>query len=357
MKTLVFSALAVIGISLAAGAQDRLTYNFDGRIGVGWLDTETVDGQPAGFRYRGSVIRTEGHGQLDFAVADGFHLGAAARISIQKGQSGNYDTVSSEGDSVNTGAKFDDESIDLAVYVSAQPITISYGKMETAFDFATMEIEHGGSILDGGNAVWLNLGSGEGSLGFRGGLRDGPEEGPDYKTVRADLNLGDFTVSASSSRATSVFGTSLSVESAGAIWRREIEGGTVFVGAGTERGPDDRFHSASLGFEFEKVKVVFSRIHRKPLDVSDRTLAAYDTTFFGSSLSYDFGRVAFGVAIAHQDINPKGANVFAGQARALWASWDLRSNVTTHFEISDSEYIYSGGDDTEKASFSVALEF
>jgi hypothetical protein len=368
MKTLVFSALAVIGMSFAAGAQDRLTYDFEGRIGLGWLDSETVDGRPAGFRYQGYVLRAEGNGRLDVPFGDRFHFGVVARASLKRGQQTNYDKVSPVGISVNSGAKFDDADVDLAFYVAAQAVTFSYGEMETAFDFATLEIEHGGSILDGGSAVWLNIGDGAGSLAYRNQPGSaGPSERTDYATLRADVELGDFRLSASTSSATSItsfLDAPTSVESVGLMWQREVKDGSIFVGGGHERGPVDTFDSVSLGFKIDGVNFVVSRIHRTPLVLTGDPRgvpAAYDTTFFGSSISYDFGRYTLGVAIANQGINPLGDPVFEGQARALWGSWQVTQSVSAHFEVSESNYPYGGdfggGDDARMASFAVALEF
>jgi hypothetical protein len=339
----------------SALCQDNLTVQFDGRAGSGRLSQETIDAFGRGFDYGGSVFRLEGIGRLEFAASENFRIGAVARLMFQKGQDPNYGRLI---DFAPRGQahEFDANELDLAAYVAASGVTLSYGEMESAFDFATLEIPQGNSIIDGGNAAWLNLGSAEGSLGYSGAVDTG-QWNPDFRTLRGDVSLGEFLFSASTSRGTSFFGQPLKVDAAGIVWQREGEQGSVRIGAGWDRGPEFDFRSFSFGLRVEGLNFVVSKIHRDPLVISSGITAAYDTTFTGFSLSYDFGDWTVGLARSSQKVNPRGDQVFAGKAKALWVSWDARENVSVDFELSESDYRVQSGRDTHKASLAVALEF
>jgi hypothetical protein len=224
--------------------------------------------------------------------------------------------------------------------------------METAFDLATREIEQGSALLDGGNAVWMNLGDGAGSAGARRYPTSGPVESPELRTVRLDWQLGEFTLSASRSKGTNAGGGDVEVDALGAIWRHEFDKTTLFVGAGYDKGPMDRFNSFSFGFTSGGLNVVINRIHRTPL-VFNRTEPDFDTSYDGLSLSYDFGDVTLGMAHSSQKSNIGG--VLTGKARAVFASWQVREDLVMDFEFSESDYL--SGDDTRKASIAVAMEF
>lgn len=341
----------------AAQAQDALTYSFDGRVGFGYLDHESKQEAGSGFlgyRYEGFVLRTQGTGRVDLALSDTLHLGAVAQVSFQRGDQGNFDRITPGGITENGGSEFGGTDLDLAVYAAVSPVTISYGKMDSAFDFATTDIRNGGSIIDGGNAVWMNIGDGSGSLGDRSEQSSGPAESPDYRTLRADVTLGEFTLAASTSRGTRS-GTSVKVNAAGIVWKRELEDTTIFVGAGYDRGPNDSFNSLSFGMTHNGLNFEVSRIHRKPLVVSSGITASYDVIFLGSSVSYDLGSVTLGLAAARQET--RGEQVFAGYSRALWASWEARENLNVDFELSENDYRISTGNDTRKASLAVSLDF
>ena len=354
----VLGIVAVAGlIGGAAEAQDALSYSFEGRAGLGYLSQRTESGNETGFAYEAPVLAVEGTGRIEFQPTDLLRFGALARVQWQKGRESNYDRLTPVGPFEGAGAKFGGTELDMAVYAAVSVVTLSYGDMETAFDRATREIAQGDSILDGGNAVWLNIGDGAGSGGFRDGLSSGPGKGPDLRTLRADVQLGDFTLSASRSNGQPTFGPEIRVDAAGLTWEHEFDGATLFAGIGYDKGPLDRFRSFSLGATAAGFNLILGRIHREPLVVNSGFTAAYDTTFRGASLSYDFGDFTLGMAKSSQDIRPFADAVFEGKARAIFASWQARDNVSVDFEYSKSEYRVVSGDDTRKASIAVALEF
>ena len=182
-------------------------------------------------------------------------------------------------------------------------------------------------------------------------------KGPDLRTLRADVQLGEVTLSASRSKGTTTSGSDITVDAAGLIWQHEINETSFFLGLGYDKGPLDRFRSVSLGVTSHGFNLVLGRIHREPLVVTSGLTAAYDTTFKGASLSYDFGNLTLGVAKSSQDIRPFADAVYEGTAQAVFLSWQARENATVDFEYSESDYRIGSGDDTRKASLSVALDF
>lgn len=354
----VFRCIALVTFSVStAAAQEALTYSFDGRAGAGYLSQTTGNDLGTGFEYKGPVLRIEGTGRVEFGVTETLSFGALARVSLELGRGSNYDRLTPVGPIEGGGKEFGGTNLDLAVYASLPGVTLSYGDMETSFDLATREIEQGSSILDGGNAVWMNIGDGAGSGGNRGDLFLGPGEGPDLRTLRADVQLGEVTLSASRSTGTTTFGTEIVVDAAGLIWQHDIDETSFFLGVGYDKGPQDRFRSVSLGVTSHGFNLVLGRIHREPLVVTSGLTAAYDTTFKGASLSYDFGNLTLGVAQSSQDIRPFADAVFEGKAQAVFLSWQARENATVDFEYSQSDYRIGSGDDTRKASLSIALDF
>jgi hypothetical protein len=349
--------IAVSGLCFSqAFAQDALTYDFGGRVGIGWLNQETVDPDGRGFTYDGLVVALNATGSLEFGIADDFSVGAIARLSLEKGEHSTYDRWDSSSGPARMGHEFGTSEVDLAAYVTAHQLTVSYGDMETAFDHATLEVQHGNSVIDGGNALWMNIGDAAGSLGLRNNVDTGQWR-PDFKTLRADIAVGEFTFSASTSKAATLFGTTIKAEAAGLVWQRQDEQGSIRVGAGWDHGPEDRFSSLSVGLQRGGFDFVLSRIHRDPLDNRPGTRAAYDTTFTGMSLSYDFGGYSLGFARSEQYVNPRGDQVYAGKAHAVWASWITPNNVSVNFELSKNDYNYASYRETRKASLSIALEF
>lgn len=355
MRT-VFGLMAVAGFAgWSAQAQEALSYSFSGRAGLGYLSHSTRSELGTGFEYKGPVLRVEGTGRIEVQAMEDLQFGAIARMSFEKGTTANYDRLTPAGPVQGGGDEFGGTDLDLAVFAALPRVTLSYGDMETAFDYATQEIGTGASILDGGNAVWMNIGDAAGSAGDRGYPGLGPVTSPDLRTLRADVQLGEITVSASRSEGTTRSGADINVDAAGLVWRHEFEGTSILFGVGYDKGMMDRFRSFSFGLTSGGFNVVMNRIHREPIVINSGITVTYDTTFDGLSLSYDFGDVTLGVAHSSQDRS--GDGVFEGKARAVFASWQARENIAVDFEYSQSDYRISSGDDVRKASVAVALEF
>lgn len=352
------NSLVCIMICSALGtsvfAQDALTYSFDGRIGLGYLREETARPFGDGYQYKGPVAKVELTGRAEVSVFEDLRFGALGRFSYLRGDQSTYDRTSLGVLTGASGSDFGGSETDLAVFAALPIVTLSFGDMETAFDLATREVEQGGSLVDGGSAVWMNLGDGAGSAAPRGGFSGGgPSQGPDLRTLRLDLHVGELTFSASRSKGETSSGIEVEVDAAGAIWRHEVDAVTLFVGAGYDEGTFDRFNSLSFGFTSGGLNVVVNRIHRTPI-IINRAEPDFDTTYDGFSLSYDFGNVTLGMANSSQSDIRSG--VFKGTAKAVFASWDARENVSVDFEFSESNYT-GGGDNTQKASIAVAMEF
>lgn len=353
-----------VGVLTAAGlccvpvhAQDALTLDFGGRVGIGWLNTQTASNTPVGFGYDGYVLRAEGTGSVDLALSDSFSIGAVARLWLQKGQDANYTLVRPIASGA-PGSRFNDQDTDVAVYASMGPVTLSFGEMQTAFELATRKVEQGGSILDGGNAVWQAIGDASGSLGSVDSNSQGPGEPKDFTTVRADVAVSDFVFSVSQSRQSNIgsfFDTDTSVRSAGLTWQADIGAGTLSLGAAQDRGPTYKFRSASLGWEIDGLSLVVSRVDRKPLDLNSFT-ADFELRYFGWSASYDFGGYKLGFATASQE-NPYGRTTFTGDAQAFWAAWEPQENVSIDFEVSNNDYRPFSSQDTRKASLAISYSF
>ncbi len=361
MRAILRFAAAAAFIGIGARAQEALTFSFDGRIGLSRLSETTADVRPTGYQYTGLVAIAELTGRAEFEVTESLRFGALARVFHQRGAESSYDLITPTGVTAGGSGKFGGTDLDAAAYVGTPFVTLSYGNMETAFDLATREIEQGSSLLDGGNAVWMNIGDASGSTGVRNYPTSGPVEVPDFRTLRLDMQLGEFTFSASRSEGGTSREPDVEVDALGIIWRREFENTELFFGAGYDEGPIDRFRSFNFGLTSGGFNVVFNRIHRLPLVLVSSgaprdVLPAYDTTFRGLSLSYDFGDVTLGFAHSSQTTGPVGAKVFEGTAKAVFASWQARENVSVDFEFSKNHY-RSGGDSTHKASLAVALEF
>ncbi len=333
-------------------AQDALTYSFDGRVGLGYLSEETARPFSAGYQYMGPVAKVELSGRAELLVSEDLRFGALGRVSYLRGNQSRYD-LTFGGTSTTSSFEFGGSETDLAVYTALRFVTLSYGNMETAFDLATREIEQGNSLLDGGNAVWMNIGDGAGSTGIRGYTSIGAVV-PDFRTLRLDLQLGELTLSASRSEGETSSGNENRVDAAGAVWRHEVEAVTLFVGAGYDKGPMDRFNSLSFGFTSSGFNVVINRIHRSPI-VLNPAEPDYDTSYNGLSISYDFGDVSIGVANSSQSSPRLG--VFDGKAKSAFVSWRARENVSVELEYSQNDYRIGSGFDTRKASLAVAMEF
>jgi hypothetical protein len=357
MRNLIASVLVGATAGSASMAQDALTYSFDGSVGLGYLREETARPSAEGYKYTGPVVKVELTGRAELLAMENLRFGALGRISYLRGNQSKYDLTFGGSATGGSGSEFGGSEIDLAVYAALPNVTLSYGNMETAFDLATREIEQGSSLVDGGNAVWMNIGDAAGSAGVRDYPFEGPAVGLDFRTLRLDLQFGEVTFSASRSKAETTAGTEVEVDAFGAIWRREFENTALFFGAGYDEGPRDRFRSLSFGLTSGGFNVVLNRINREPLVVTSALTAAYDTTFNGLSLSYDFGNLTLGVATSSQEVLPGADAVFEGSAQAVFAKWQARENVSVDFEYSQSDYRVGSGFDTRKASLAIALEF
>ncbi|WP_295076571.1 hypothetical protein [Tabrizicola sp.] len=357
MRSLMMYVLIGTTAGSAVMAQDALTYSFNGRVGLGYLSEETARPLSAGYQYVGPVAKVELTGRAEILAMEDLRFGALGRISYLRGNQSNFDLTLGGSTTGGSGSEFGGSEIDLAVYAALPSVTLSYGNMETAFDLATREIEQGSSLVDGGNAVWMNIGDAAGSTGVRTYPFEGPAVGLDFRTLRLDLQFGEVTFSASRSKAETTAGRVVEVDALGAIWRRELENTVLFVAAGYDEGQDDRFRSFSFGLTSGGFNVVLNRINRAPLVINSGITGAYDTTFKGLSLSYDFRDLTLGFGHSSQTPGPLGDRVFEGTAQAVFASWQARENVSVDFEYSQSDYRISSGFDTRKASVAVALEF
>lgn len=346
MRSLITSVLVSYVLGSSVMAQDALTYSFDGRAGLGYL-SQTTEGD-SGFQFRGLVLRTEGTGRLELEPLQGLRFGAIARFSWQKGEQSVYQPLRPF---VRASRDFDRTDLDLAVYAALPVVTLSYGEMETAFDYATLEVGNGSSILDGGNALWMNLGDGAGSTGYRGELFGyGPPPTQDFRTLRADVTLGEFTASVSQSKAD---GSTNESEAAGLVWRGDISDVTLFAGAGYDDGPLDKFKSFSLGATVEGLSLIVNKIKRDPKRRPDRR--EYETDYTGYSFAYETGALTVGFANSRQKSPLGSSGLFDGNAQAIWASWKTRENVTVNVELSENDY--NSGESTRKAAIAVEMDF
>jgi hypothetical protein len=346
MRSLIASVLVGTAAGSAVTAQDALTYSFDGRVGLGYL-SQTTEGD-SGFQFHGLVLRTEGTGRLELEPLEGFRIGAIARVSSQKGEQSYYQPLRPF---VPARREFDGTDLDLAVYAALPVVTLSYGEMETAFDYATLEVGNGSSILDGGNALWMNLGDAAGSTGYRGELFGyGPPMTQDYRTLRAEVTIGEFTASVSQSKAD---GSTSESQATGLVWRGEIADVTLFAGVGYDDGSLDEFKSFSLGATVEGLSLIVNKIKRDPKRIIDRR--EYETDYTGYSLAYESGALTVGFASSRQSSPQGSSRLFDGNAQAIWASWKARENATVSVELSENDY--SSGESTRKASIAVEMDF
>ena len=362
MRASAYVFLLMTVVAPSAHAEDAVTFSLQGEIGLGWLDDQTVQPLSGGGRsFEGFVLFSNAIAGIDVAVSENLSFGAVGRVTLRKGQQSNYDSLSSRGVAANRGTEFNDSDLDLAVYLSAAPVVVSYGEMDTAFDLATLELTNGRSSLDGGNALWMNIGDASGSIGARNDFGTGPAHDGGFKTLRADFTVGDMTLSFSQSRGRSGYGSLSDVKAAGFLWESDFEGGQISFGAGYDRGPDDKFNSLSFALEFEGLKFELSRIHRSPILVRDSTQRSYDIGYSGMAVSYDFGDLTLGAASAEQQllglVLRESDRVFPGNARAIWASWEASERVKFDFEWSENDYRISTARDTSKASIAVSLSF
>lgn len=333
--------LLVLGFGTPVLADEPVTLSFDGTVAGGWLDLRSVTSR--GYGYNGPVIAFEGNASADYAVSDTLSLGVIGRVTAREGSQARYDGINLIFGP--TPGKFGTFDLELAAYVSAGPLLLSYGDMESSFSLATLEIESGRSPISGAGAVLMNLGGGLGTAGIP--LSDTSSVEPrfyDSRTTRADLTLGDFVFSTSVSR-----NERGKAESAGVKWDRDFGDFGFALGYAYEDGPSRNYRSTSAAFRFKGFKLVANSIRQVP----DFGSIDYDLEYRGYSASYDFGRVDLGLARAKQI--PTFFSVFTGEAKAFWIGWDINDSSRLDFETSQSDY--QSGQDVDTASVTYSYRF
>jgi len=334
----------ILGLGTPLLADEPLTLDFGGTVAGGWLDLRSATFR--GYGYNGPVLAFEGHASADYAVSETVSLGLIGRVTAREGNQPRYDAINL-GFGQQPG-KFGKFELDLAAYVSAGPLVLSYGDMESSFSLATLEIESGRSPIPAGGAVLMNLGGGLGTSGIP--LSDTSSVEPrfyDSRTTRADLTLGDFVFTVSVSK-----NERGKAESVGVKWDRDFGDFGVALGYGYEDGPTRNYRSTSAAFRFKGFKLVANSIHQVP-DSLGGVGRDYDLEYRGYSASYDFGRFDLGLARAKQI--PTFFSVFTGEAKALWVGWDINESSRLDFETSQSDY--QSGQDVDTASLTYSFKF
>ena len=333
--------LSILGLGSPLLADEPVTFSFDGTVAGGWLDLRSVTFQ--GYGYNGPVLAFEGNASADYAVSETLSLGLIGRVTAREGAQERYDGIDLLfGQQPGKFGKF---GLDLAAYVSAGPLLLTYGDMESSFSMATLEIESGGSPIPGGGAVLMNLGGGLGTSGIP--LSDASPLEPRFyesRTTRADLTLGDFVFTASVSK-----NERGKAESAGVKWDRDFGDFGIALGYAYEDGPTRNYRSTSAAFRFKGFKLVANSIRQVP----DFGSIDYNLEYRGYSASYDFGRIDLGLARAKQ--TPTFFSVFTGEAKAFWIGWDINESSRLDFETSQSDY--QSGQDVDTASLTYSYRF
>ncbi|MBL9049198.1 MAG: hypothetical protein JNK19_03705 [Tabrizicola sp.] len=332
---------SVLVLAAPAYAQDPLTFSFGGTVAGGWLDLESISSSGDGYGYDAPVLQLEGRFSADYAVSEDLSAGLIGRISAREGTQARYDAIN-----ISFGpqpGRFDKFEIDLATYLSAGPLVLSYGDMESSFSLATLEVDAGNSPIPAGGAVHMNIGGGLGTEGIP--LSDTSALDPRFytsRTTRADLAYGDFLLSIS---------TSLNergrAKSVGLKWDRDFGEFGVTVGLGYEQGPSRDYRSASAALEYQGFRFVVNEI---------RQVASFDynLVYRGYSASYDFGQLDLGIAKARQA--PKGFfSVFEGDAKAFWVGWEFDESSRVDFEMSEGDY--QSGNDVKSMSLAYSYQF
>lgn len=335
--------LSILGLGPPVLADEPITLSFDGTVATGWLDLRSVTSR--GYGYNGPVLAFVGNASADFAASDTLSAGLIGKVTAREGAQARYDAI-------NLGSgqpgRFDTFEMELAGYISAGPLVLSYGSMESSFSMATLEIESGRSPIPAGDAVLMNLGGGLGTSGIP--LSDTSSIEPrfyDSRTTRADLILGDFVFSASVSR-----NERGKAESAGVKWDRDFGDFGIGLGYGYEDGPTRNFRSTSATLRFKGLKLVANSIRQVP-DTYAGVNRDYDLEYRGYSASYDFGQFDVGIARAEQI--PTFGSVFTGEAKAFWVGWDINESSRLDFETSQSSY--QSGQDVDTASLTFSYRF
>lgn len=340
----VFKIICLVAAGTPLQAQDPLTFSYSGTLAGGWLDMQSITPSGDGYAYDDPVLRLEARFSADYAVSDTFSLGAIGRLYARKGAEEDFEGISLSP--FASPGTFDDQGLDLAAYVSAGPVTLSYGDIESAFSFATLPVESGNSPIAVGNPVLLNIGGGLGSDGTpRSDTTPGAPEYLESRVTRADVALGGFVISASSAKSDRG-----EARSAGLRWSQEFGDVTVTAGLGYENGPRFDYRSAGLVLQYRDFKVTANAIRQ--FGTFD-----YNILYRGYSASYDFGRLDVGLAIADQEqtytLGP--TSVFLGKAKAAWVGWEITDASRLDFEFGISDY--RSGSDVKTASLAYSYRF
>lgn len=349
MHSKVFFLTTVLA-GLPAFADEPLTLDFSGSVAGGWLDLRSVSVTGDGYGYNGPVLQFSANVSADYAISETFSLGLSGRIRGREGTQARYDGINL-GAGTQTG-RFDTFDVDLAAYVSAGPLVLSYGDVESSFNFATLDVASDRSPISGDSAVLLNIGSG---LGFAGRpLSDTSSVDPRYytsRTARGDLTVGDFALSLSTSR-----NERGRADSAGVKWSKELGDLTLTIGAGYERGPRSSiptldYRSLSAFVQYKGFGLLINDIQQ----IRKAGFLDYEIDYRGYAISYDFGRVVVGAARAEQTSPLNYPSVFLGEAESYWLGWDINDMSSLDFEMSKSDY--RTGNDVESMSLVYSYRF
>ncbi|MBN8630964.1 MAG: hypothetical protein J0L76_08945 [Rhodobacterales bacterium] len=345
-----FVTLAAVLAGLPAQAEEPLTLSFSGTVAGGWLDFQSISSSGDGYGYDGAVVQLKADAAADYAITETLSVGLAGRLSAREGTQARYDGINlAFGQLPGEFGTFD---LDLAAYLSAGPLVLYYGDVESSFSFATLDIGSDRSPISADGAILMNIGGGMGTAGRP--LSDTSALDPRYytsRTTRADLRLGEFT--ASVSRSSNDRGDA---ESAGLRWTTDLGDVKLAIGAGFERGPPTGFpqvdyRSFGGSVQFKGFTFVISDVRQlRKLGLPD-----YDLHYRGYSASYDFGAIVVGASRARQD-SPMGfPSVFVGEAKAYWLGWDINETSSLDFEMSESDY--QTGNDVDAMSLVYSYRF
>lgn len=346
-------------LTASQAAADPLTFSFEGKVGAGWLDTQGLSsggiGGPGGYSYNGLVGIVDGTFSANYALSETLSTGAVGRLVARNGAPSRYARLDNE--SISPGVRFDDVSVDFAAYFEAGPVLLTYGEMESSFGLSTFSVAGGKSILTADGAVLMNVGAGRGLLDYQGGsptFNNVPKD-VEYQTARVDVRLGDFVIS----RSNSITGRG-DADSWGATWSKDLGELSIDVGLGFENstskssGAQIDFRSKSASLEFRGFKFTVTNIH------ASTSSCCSDISYIGKSVSYEFGPLDLGVAVADQTnpisvIGPPPQDELEGEARAFWVGWDINEASRLDFEYSKSDF--KRGVDVESLSVAFSHKF
>jgi hypothetical protein len=343
-------ALTSVFLGLPVYADEPLTLTFSGSLAGGWLDLESISPGGDGYGYDSAVLQLQANISANYEINESLSVGLASRLNAREGTQARYDGI-------NLGfggppGRFGSFELDLAAYLSAGPFVLSYGNVESAFSFATLEVGSERSPINSDGAVLMNIGGGLGTAGLA--LSETSPLDPRFytsRTTRADIQLGELTLSVSTSRNERGL-----AESAGLKWSKDLGDLKLTLGAGYERGPpssrpDVDFRSLSASLQYKGFEIVANEIRQ----LRQSGFPDYDLQYRGYSVSYDFGAVVIGASRAKQ-VSPLGfGSVFVGVAKGYWLGWDVNEVSSLEFEMSESDY--RTGNDVNSMSLAYSYRF